>query len=636
MIDVDLFLRPVSSPVPYSPPESTPFDMKPLWDRIKNVSRPESKAIIKAILAGEPLAEVGARDDTINKAMGILVFSLPPETPAEVILEMARPSIISLPGEPPPGASDWMGVAAEKIARAQERREEKDAKDEAIRSGLQEHLRLESAAVPTPLANTPEEKSDVTGPYSEGDLEVWCKDQGCVTLEEFSRRWIIQKGKAYYVFFNGQYHAPISKDDLEVSLPRDLSRAPIRLTRSNAEGEERPARPSEILRDHASVARTIRASLVLQRSYYDPATQTFNEAVRPRRKITPRFHQEIDIWIRLLGGSYAEKLLDWTAAVARQDRQACAIYFHGGPGVGKSLYANGLSRIWTTGGPSELDRVLDGFNEALVNCPLIFADEALPQKKNATAEIRRILGSTSRNLNRKFQPVCDLEGSVRLILAGNNDRLLDTSEDLSILDQSAVAGRFLYVQPDSAAADYLISLGGPPVIGKWIDDDLIAEHAMWLHDNRPIKEGSRFLVEGESTAFHDHLAIGSGISGSVCEWIVKSLDDPAQQQTGKFMFGHGEVWISTLALSAEFDWMRRVPSIKVPSTTKIGRALSNISTGAIRVLVEDKQITFHRIESRILLAWAERSRVGDVATLEKRIGAANPTIANALARRGDA
>src|SRR5690606_32527461 len=127
----------------------------------------------------------------------------------------------------------------------------------------------------------------------------------------------------------------------------------------------------------------------------------------------------------------AEKLIDWVASVMRLDRQSCAIYIDGAPGVGKNLLATGLARLWHTGGASELGRVLEGFNDVLTQCPLVFADEALPQRRGITAELRRLIGSTARNLNRKFLPVCNLDGAIRLIIAGNNDRLLDTGEDLS-------------------------------------------------------------------------------------------------------------------------------------------------------------------------------------------------------------
>src|SRR5690606_21762017 len=146
-----------------------------------------------------------------------------------------------------------------------------------------------------------------------------------------------------------------------------------------------------------------------------------------------------------------------------------------------------------------------------------FADEALPQRRGITAELRRLIGSTARNLNRKFLPDCNLDGAIRLTIPGNNDRLLDTGEDLSSSALDAAAGRILYIDArapegvDHPAAAYLKGLGGPPVVGKWITHDMLAAHALWLRETREINEGSRFLVEGVVQEFHDNLATSSGL-----------------------------------------------------------------------------------------------------------------------------
>jgi hypothetical protein len=355
-----------------------------------------------------------------------------------------------------------------------------------------------------------------------------------------------------------------------------------------------------------------------------------------------REHPEIDGWLRLLGGAQAERLLDWVAATSRLDRQACALYFDGVKSVGKNLFAAGLARLWTTGGPSELARVLDGFNDSLVSCPLLFADETLPQKKGITAELRRLIGSTSRTLRRLYVPPCSLDGAIRLVIAGNNDRLLDTGEELSTDDLDAVAGRFLYVKPDPRAAEYLADLGGPPVLQHWIDEDLIAEHSLFLRNTRTLNERSRFLVEGTSSEFHDHLATNNGLSGLVCEWLARYLADPNTGTNGAdpaarsnlVLAGLGHGWVNADAMVSEQSWKKRVPSAMVPSAAKIGRALRNLATGSERVKIGDRQHKFHTLKVRLLLTWAERSGVVDVAALRARIEGPNEALAKALAARG--
>lgn len=672
-LDVDAILATVPAPAPG--PRAVPYgaiaqpaedDGEPIsFDALKhrlrtlktkyshgNADDRERAEILDRILKGEPLAEEGSRDATLNRACSMLVTALHYETPPEAILEILRPSVNLIPGEPPDCGS-WFDEAADMIDRARSRRAQNDAAkrdwDEQVRQRLARESALADDPAPEPEKPAEEEAAandDEPPPvrrYSEEQLEEWAQQQG-TTIEGFVNRWIIQRGKSFYVFVGGRYRPPITKDDLPVSLPRDLVRSPCLLVTEDKDGNERPLPVATILDRYATVARNVSASLALQRSFYDARTETFFEAVCPLRAIKPKAHPEIQRWLELLGGDQPDRLLDWVATCMRLDRQACAIYLDGPKSCGKSLLANGLARLWTPGGPSELARVLGGFNDVLTTCPLIFADESLPQQKGITAELRRLIGSTSRNLNRKFLPTCNLDGAVRLIIAGNNDRLLDSGEDLSSNDIEAVAGRFLYIQAPQAAADYLASLGGPPVVGKWITDDLLAEHALHLRETRHVHEGSRFLVEGVAQEFHNNLAIGSGMANSVCEWLVRYLCDPQtarpdsnELRSNLILAGLGEVWVNADALARKEAWEKRVPSVNVPSATKVGRALRNLSTGSERVKIGDKQHKYHRISVTLLIAWAERASVVDTEALKARINSPNDALLKALrARQGEA
>lgn len=618
----------------------------------------ERAELIDRVLKWEPLALREGKDpifagldDALNRTCAIMVTALPSDTPIEAMLDLVRPSVARV--AEPEGLEHWLTEAWDMLERARERRAQNDEKSREWNREVQARLMAESRAADDdmplstpreshPQAQSNEEESESgeeddktqSAGYAIDQLERWANEQG-TDFHGFARRWIIQRGKAFYVFVGGRYRAPISKDDLAVSLPRDLARAPVQLAAEDDGGNPKAIPVAAVLERYATVARDVQASLALQRSFYDARTETFFEAVRPLRPLVAKEHKEIHVWLSLLGGDQSEKLLDWVASCMRLDRQSCAIYLDGPKGCGKSLLAYGLARLWAAGGPSELGRVLEGFNDVLTVCPLIFADEAIPQRKGITAELRRLIGSTARNLNRKFLPVCNLDGAVRLIIAGNNDHLLDTGEDLSANDLEAVAGRFLYIRAPQSAADYLNDLGGPPVVGKWITNNTLAEHALWLRENRQINEGSRFLVEGIVQDFHDNLATSSGLAGLVCEWLVRYLTDPqtATAASNLVLAGHGEVWVNADAMLKSNDWERRVPSSKVPSAAKIGRALRNLATGNERIKIADKQHKYHRVKPRLLVTWAERSTVVDAEALKARIEAPNETLAKALLSR---
>lgn len=128
--------------------------------------------------------------------------------------------------------------------------------------------------------------------YSDEDMTVFAAQQKC-SPESFKRRWIIMSGPAFYVFSGGRYLSPILRSDLDVSLPRDLAGAPIELFAPTANGGSRKKSASELLDDHATVARHIAADMTLEHSFYDERTQTFHEAVCPRRPIAPKFDEQI-------------------------------------------------------------------------------------------------------------------------------------------------------------------------------------------------------------------------------------------------------------------------------------------------------------------------------------------------------
>lgn len=617
-----------------------PIDLEGLRNVLRS-TQGANKELISRVLRGEPLAEVGGRDTSLNKTIAAIRFSVPSSTPSEAILELLRPSLTHFESQIDPitgKPEDWIATAREKIERHTARRIVHDAQKAALAADLWQALRAESARTREPETQAPRRASEdrpgsaddsdsetqiQTEKYTPAQIAQWAQEQGCESVAEFSRRWIIQRAQASYVFVEGRYLAPVPRENLFDSLKRDLARAPVEIYRPDKKGNLIPASVSKLLEDHSTVARRTEASLVLQRSYYDATTHTFHEASTPLRKsIQPVEHPEIQLWLDLLDPS--GKLSDWVATVTRLDRYSCAIYLDTKPGTGKNLLANGLARLWTTGGPTELNRVLEGFNESLTSCPLIFADEAIPKRRDMTAILRNMIGSTSRSLNRKFLPVCNLAGAIRLIIAGNNDRLMDNGEELSVNDLAAVASRFLYLNAGDKAAGYLEALGGPKVVSKWITSDLLAEHALYLRETRKVKEGARFIVEGDATEFHRHLATGSGMAGLVCEWITRFLADPISNPL--VHVGENEVWINTEALAKPTAWERYLPAARVPSAAQIGRSLRSLSYGTGKLIVNGSSMTFFRIKSELLMTWIDRLQIGDTDAIRMKLSAPNEVI----------
>lgn len=628
---------------------SEPVDLA-LLRKLLKTCQGKNRELVLVALSGKPFADEGGRDNAINRLMSAARFCVPPNTPSEALVEIFRESLQNLPG----GTSeDWLAIAKEKADRHLERRVMVDAAREAqqkerVARMMHESSRSAMGVKPTeiaipevdPTADDVGGSSDASwekafqdslaavaavGPYSEAQLATWAAEQGCETVSAFEQRWIITHGAAHYVFAEGRYLPPILRENLAVSLQRDLARSPVQMVVTTDKGGSKLRDVNSILQDHSTVARHTQADLSLQRSYYEPYTQTFHEACTPLRNLPAKFHQEVQDWLDLVDPS--GKLTDWVAAVPRLDRQLCAVYLDGPKGVGKTLLATSLARLWTTGGPTPLKNVLGDFTELLVKCPIMLADEALPQRPGITAEIRNLIGTTSRTLNRKFLPQTSLVGAVRLVIAGNNERLMVTGEELSANDLEAVAARIYYIKATKAPAEYLESIGGPPKVQQWISQDLVAEHCLYLRNTRQLPEGSRFLVEGDESAFHRQLALGAGAGATVSEWLVRYLADPNPQSGGLVQLGSGELWVNTEALARETSWTKYVQSRKVPTAAQVSLALRGISQEHVSVAdATGKVVTFHVVDPELILAFVDRLQIGDMAAIRSRFAKPNPTI----------
>jgi hypothetical protein len=436
--------------------------------------------------------------------------------------------------------------------------------------------------------------------YTNEQIAAFARAQGC-DAETFKRRWAIMINGAYFVHGQNGYLPPIKMSDLPVSMPRDLAAVPKEAdSPAGIEwevpwGDSTKSKSTEaLLKEYATVARKLVASMAIEYSYYDDTTQTFFERVCPLRKLLPEYDEQIDKWLRLLGGKDANIFLDWIATATDLARVTCAIYLHAGKDYGKTLFANGMARLWGNM-PTEMDSVVSSFNSAILNSPLIFADEELP-KGVTSGFVRRFVGTPNRALRRKGLPEADLMGAIRLIIAANNDNLLKfDDEEFSSDDINAVAARIVYVRCDPGASDFLKSIGGYEGTRDWVSGDKIAKHALWLRDNRAVKPGRRFLVEGAVDMIHRKLATSGPIRGQVIEWISRALvTDWGLMPNPGIRFGGGELYVN--ASFVKDTWERIIGDNRSPSLQKIGRAFKPLSVGERRFKLGSRRADFYKID----------------------------------------
>ena len=582
-------------------------------ESLKRLTNPATIALMAPVLAGAPFAPPGQRDSTLQRIASTIAFLAPDADPALLASALLGPSLKALPhtkhGADLPSRLHW---ATDKIERAQSdaraRRAHEEAETQATLSRFSDQVRASARRAPD-LPPAP------TGPYTPDELTAF---QASQRTPDFTKRWIIQRNSSYWVYVNGDYQPPITQAELDVSLPRDLApaQALIDLTVETPKGR-RPKTSKELLRDYATVARHCVSHLELSHSYYDNPTQTFHEAVCPIRPIHPHHYPEIDTWLHLLGGTHAPALLDWVATITHLSKPSSALYLEGAPGTGKGLLAFGLARLWHTGGPTEIRRILAEWSDDISRCPLIFADERLPA--DSSGQIRELIGNSGRTLTRKHLSNSHLSGNIRLILAANNPEMLAFDEVLSQDDLQAISSRFLHVPVDQSPRDYLATISTE----GWVTDDKIAQHALWLRDHRRVTPGPRFVVQGDATSVARQLATRGPTPGKIAEWLVRFLCDSSlsalqarqtlPQTSHLAIVGGGALIVSTMGIVRHWELFSHTKN--VPPTPSVGAALKNLSLDQRRYGTK----RYHVVDLEALKAWSEANLVGSPDLIEERV-----------------
>jgi hypothetical protein len=602
-----------------TPPVVAPIPLASLKGKLYNLHDPGKQAMWKAILSGKSFADT-QRDDAMQSAASVVAW-MAPDNPTEELVDLFRDSLKVWAQEPHATLTHDQEVdkLRDKLQRAQQdartERTRTTAQDDAIR----QVLNTKSVTPPLP---------DPGNPYTEAELLDVCSVARC-TSDELPKRWVIQRGQNFYILTDVgslgiRYAGTFGRSELRLALPQYLARAPIKFHRYSAKGNVVEKSVDELLDDYATAAEGCIASLTIQESYFDPLTRVFYEAVRPLRPITPKCHADVQAWLEVLGGTEKDKLLDWVATVTRLDARTCALYLSGPPGTGKSLLAYGLARLWTTGAPTELARILDNFNEDLTRCPLVLADEALPANfngKQTSAKLREAIAADTRTLARKFISNADIHGCIRLVLAANNERLLAFNEDMTPDDIRAISERFLHIDTTSAGS-YLATQGNAHIAG-WVDQDIIAEHALYLRDTRAVIPGGRWLVAGHTSRVHQSIATRGTLQGLVTEWLVKYLANPTPSipRNAPIRAGGGKFVVNTTVVAT--FWDQYIQSDKTPDTSRIARVLKGLSTGnEVRLPgPSGTGVRCHELKVESLYAWANENQVGEPEEMCRRVNA---------------
>jgi hypothetical protein len=574
--------------------------------------------VFRALVHGEAFAGPGSRHNTIRDLTWALAARRRPPT-EEVLLELFAPSLeamrVATPGDPP---------TMDEVITAYRSAVEKLEEDRSAEQIAAREARITAEQETRAAAGLRAQHDTEEGPYTAADLERIAGVQGC-TVEDLAHRWIIGRDGVFWLLDqNGTYQGPYSTADAEAVASRILARSPVRLIDATQQGYRYRAFGS-LLRESGAIATKVIADLNAQSTRYDAGAKIIHEAVCPRRPIEPKHDPAIEEWLRILAGPQWLKLKDWLACAPDLNKLLCAIYFEGPPGAGKTIFAHGIARLWDEGPPTKPENVFGGFNDDLARCPVVFADEKIARRWNQdiTTDLREMIGSTQRTLDRKYRKPIPLLGCVRMILAANNKSMLDSRDVASAHDLSAIAQRFLHIAAPARAVSFLEEIPKNER-QRWMHEG-IAAYMLWLEKHYHVENpGRRFWVEGEIDEMHRILVSANRINSLVNQVLVGYLMTPTsfdQASTGYIRRGGGRLLVNAQAVIALWDIM--LPQTKQePELAKINaalRAISLPSQARPRLRWKDRNIRYHEIDVDNLLAYSDREGLGDRHLILERI-----------------
>jgi hypothetical protein len=463
-------------------------------------------------------------------------------------------------------------------------------------------------------------------PYTPEDYSRIMKAQNIENKEQLRTRWILQYGiSSWFLNSQGEYQGPYTREDRTLAMRQHLSRAINLLTPATPSKPPQTQSYETISFKHATLLERVRADLSIQQSrlLFETPGAVLHYAINPiRTDLTPKYDPEIDDWINRMAGPLYSKTIDWLSAYMDLSKPLCAIYIAGPQGCGKSLFAHGISKLWTQGNPTKLTKVLGQFNAGIKDCPILFGDESIKMPgRQVTAEIREILGNPSRSLELKYQNPIDLIGYIRVLLAANNDGMLRDNEMKTRDDLEAIALRFLFIQPSPEATTFLRSL--PPAKKEYWGNEGIARHALWLHENHTIETpGDRFVVEGDLSSMTTGLVLSEDSPNFVCESLVRHLQTPEKVEVlapYQILRKNGSLYAT--ARGVKVAWESHLGKTHLlPETKPISDSLKTISFCKKQVRPPgSRPIWYYEIDPEYLIRWTEEHGEIDGGELMKLI-----------------
>lgn len=473
-------------------------------------------------------------------------------------------------------------------------------------------------------------KNGRTYPYTAEELKSWEPIIGT------GHRWILQKDRSFYYFFNGSYRGPFSEAEAHGAALRELAAArsagvDIYKISKDGTADFKPLR--QLISEYGTVAEKVFTDLRAQTISYDEQERAIIEAPCPLRRLEPRYDPHVDQWMyELVGSDHYDDLKTWVAILPYLGYPRAALALIGVHSAGKSMFALACSRFWTTQGTTSLDQALASFNDSILNCPFVFADEHLPKDIRGavpTEQLRQFIQATERPLKRKHMPNSKCLGVTPLMIAAHDLEILRPSENISNNEVEGSVNRFLIMPARVEASQFLANLTPTTHERGWIDQDVITRHFWWLVYNHPHTRKGRFYFTPSNPEHAMWFATSGGGKSALLRWLVSFLGNRAKYEGDlstamlvRVRQGHLLVNID----GVQSYWDKYVGNEKCPSAGLLSRLLADISYPQ-RVKLRDgngKMTNYRVVISDYLYTWAKNTDLVSEEEITKQLAIDSP------------
>lgn len=544
-LDVELVLSVASeSTAPEKPPAPGAQDTR---RRLENMVKKEPTGewakkgcdTLKALLGQThgAYAEEGERDESLYACAGFIMRRAQ-NLDAQTIVDICMPKLVI------PGCRHADGATFfDKLTRARSEAEDQLCNSDPIRMF----------------------QLNRSGPYTEADISTFVAEQGLASVEHLKAQMLVRHQQTLYAFFEGSYiHVGTTDTGADSArlklLPAEIPMG-LRLQKFNAEGALTAVPFKTLFADYGRPIDKVEPSLSARTSTIVGHKMIF--AACPRRlDLVPAFDPAIDAWLRSWGD---DTLLDWLATAPRLDRATAALYLCGPKRAGKTMLAEGLAAVWGAP-PTDMDSLGENFNDAVTECPVILADDTVPDRfRKDSGLLRRLITARTVTLNRKFMPTAKMTGSLRFVFAMNNLHLFDSNESVGRDDVEAICERLLFYRL-TASCEYF-----PPA--------RLAQHILWLEDNRKVdvSDSDRLWVSGRDSELHRHMRISSRERALVCHWLMSFLNAPnaiSELAGSMFRLGNSELLVNPRVIYDKFE--RYLPKERQLSLHQIAKVVGEL------------------------------------------------------------